>query len=625
MPTLVSRLPWKSFAGILLVILTGFLLAQGGCNRNDYQPPPNPEIKEAELRRKAKNPPPKVTFADVTKKSGIAFHHTNGSSPHKLLPETLGSGVAFLDFDNDGHQDLLFVNSCYWPGFEDKDKPPPTLKLYRNQGDGTFKDVTAAAGLQITLYGLGVAVGDYNNDGFPDVFITAVGGNRLFQNVPDGKGRKFLEVTHKAGDLAKTWNWPNTRGNDFLNWNPPISFSTSAAFLDYDKDGHLDLFVCNYVQWSPKLDLTQPFNLQGIGRAFGPPTTFAGTQCRLYRNRGDGTFADVTRAAGIEVTGELGSGGKPVAKALGVAVCDPDEDGWPDIAVANDTVRNFFFHNQGNGTFKEKGQETGVAYADGKARGAMGIDWGEYRPGQCALLIGNFANEPDTFFRLDDAKRLLFSDVAHIEGIAGPSRLPLVFGVMFFDYDLDGRLDFLTANGHLEPDIKKVFPAQDYAQAVQLFWNTGDKPGFELVTPAFAGGDLFRPQVGRGCAFADIDGDGRLDVVLTANGGPARLLRNEGGANNNWIRLILEGDGKRCNRSALGARVVLTAAGHTQKRELVAARGYLSQSELPLTFGLGKAAKVDRLVIHWPGKNLPPQVLTDLAVNKVHRIRLRGR
>lgn len=605
----MKRLYKALFCLYFLLVLFG-----SGCGSRKEESPADPTIAPAKARVTGKTEIPAVAFTDITAKAGLNFQHVNGATGKKLLPETLGAGCAFLDVDNDGHQDLLFVNSCHWPGFGDQTKPQPTLALYRNKGDGTYEDVTAAMGLNVTLYGMGVTAGDYDNDGWIDVFLTAVGGNRLFRNV---EGKKFLDVTGQAGELAKTASWPKAQGPAFLEVQEAISFPSSAAFLDYDNDGRLDLFVCNYVTWSPHGDLHQEFTLTGLGRAYGPPRFFEGTQCTLYRNEG-GKFRDVSRQAGIHVFGELG---KPVAKALGVIVCDADEDGWPDIVVANDTVRNFFFHNQRNGTFKEKGQETGVAYAEGTARGAMGIDWGEYRAGQCALLIGNFANEPDTFLRLDDPKRLLFSDVALMEGIAGPSRLPLVFGVFFFDYDLDGRLDFLTCNGHLEPEINRVQSSQTYPQPVQLFWNTGERPAFDLVGADKAGADLFKPQVGRGCAFADIDGDGDLDVALTANGGAARLLRNEG-SGHNWIRFALTGDGKRCNQSAIGARVVLTAGGKVQKRAVCSARGYLSQSELPLTFGLGAAKSVSRVEIYWPG--VPePQVLTDLEVNRVHRISLK--
>jgi hypothetical protein len=304
-----------------------------------------------------------------------------------------------------------------------------------------------------------------------------------------------------------------------------------------------------------------------------------------------------------------------------VIVCDVDDDGWPDIVVANDTVRNFFFHNKGDGTFEELGERSGVAYAEGNARGAMGIDWGEFRPGHFALLVGNFAKEPDTFLHLDDRRQLIFSDTAMAAGIAGPSRLPLKFGVLFLDYDLDGRQDLLTCNGHLEPEISQVEAGQTYRQAAQLFWNTGASPAFELVTAEQAGPDLFRPLVGRGCAVADIDGDGYPDLVLTENGGPARLLRNEGGAGNNWVRLVLEGDGKRSNRSAIGAKVVVETGKLAQRREVASARGYLSQSELALILGLGQAAAVDRITIRWPGRKGGEQVLTNLKVNRTYVIR----
>jgi len=565
---------------------------------------------------------PHVRFTDITAKAGIHFHHTNGSFGKKLLPETMGSGVAFLDYDNDGHQDLLFVNGCPWPGHESGQRP--TLALYRNKGDGTFEDVTAAAGLAITMYGMGVTVGDYDNDGWPDLFITGVGGNRLLHNVSaGGKGRRFEDVTERAG-LGGTNPLLASTG-DFLQTRTPISFPSSAAFLDYDGDGLLDLFVCNYVTWSPDLDLKQPFKLEGQGRAFGPPTAFEGAQCLLYRNLGNGHFEDVSARSGIEVYEPEGIDAharlRSIGKALGVTVCDVDNDGWPDIIVANDTVRNFFFHNRGDGTFEEIGLVSGVAYAEGKARGAMGADWGEYRPGRFAVVLANFADEPTTFLRLDSHKQMLFSDAALAEGIAGPSRLLLKFGTFFFDYDLDGRLDLLTCNGHLEPEISKVRSGQTYEQPVQLFWNCAGKASFAPVTEKEAGPDLFRPMVGRGCAFADIDGDGYLDVVLTANGGEARLLHNDGGTGNNWIRLVLEGDGVHSNRSAIGASVTLESGGVIQHRYVTSARGYLSQSEFTLTFGLAKAAKVDRVIIAWPGRAGSKEEYTDLAVNKVHHIR----
>jgi hypothetical protein len=579
------------------------------------QPPELPKVVQ----------PPAVRFTDITSEAGIRFRHTNGSSGQKLLPETMGSGVAFIDFDNDGLQDILFVNSCPWPGHEAR--PTPTLALYRNKGKGVFEDVTKAVGLDVTFYGMGVTVGDYDNDGWPDVFITAVGGNHLFHNE---HGRGFKDVTQTAG-VAGAAYWPKVSYDDFLKLRKNMSFPSSAAFLDYDGDGLLDLFVCNYVSWSPGFDLSQPFQLTGGGRGFGPPVSFEGAQCTLYRNLGNGRFEDVSAKAGIEVYDTEGVGAearkRSVCKALGVYVGDVDGDGRPDILVANDTVRNFFFHNRGDGTFEEVGLLSGVAYADGKARGAMGTDGAYYRPGYFAVVMANYADEPTTFFRLDTGKRnqMLFQDTAVVEGISGPSRVPLKFGCFFFDYDLDGRLDLLTCNGHLEPDISQVQAGQSYAQSAQLFWNCAG-PGshgtsFVPATQDESGPDLFKPMVGRGCAFADIDGDGDLDVVLTANGGPARLLRNDGQTGNHWIRLVLDGDGVHSNRSAIGAQVKIIAGGTEQRQQVTSGRGYLSQSELPLTFGLGKATKVERVIIQWPGKNADTEELNGLAIDKTHVIK----
>ncbi len=605
-------------AGVALALGLAVLLS--GCTKGQDEGKGDVEVRGASERRASDVPLPKVHFKDVTAQAGIRFRHTNGAFGKKLLPETMGSGVAFLDFDKDGKPDLLFVNSRNWPGHADKNNPTPTLALYRNLGNGKFEDVTAASGLGVTLYGMGVTVGDFDNDGWPDLYVTALGGGRLFRNVPADpadpkKGRKFVDVTAGAGDLARS-DWPT--GGDFLAGEQPIAWPTSCAFLDYDNDGKLDLFVCHYVAWSPRLDLVQGFTLTGEDRAYGPPKAFKGTHCALYRNLGNGKFEDVSARAGIHVTGERG---EAVGKSLGVAVCDVDGDGWPDIVVANDTVRNFFFHNRGDGTFEERGQKAGVAYADGNARGAMGIDWGEYRPGRRGIVIGNFANEPNTLFRLDQSVGLLFSDVALSEGLAGPSRIVLKFGLFFFDFDLDGLLDLLTCNGHLEPNIHTVQAGQTYRQPAQLYWNTGGKRTFEPMTAKETGPDLFAPIVGRGCAYADIDGDGYLDVVLTDNGGAARLLRNEGGTGNHWLRLTLEGDGKRSNRSAIGARVRVTAGGKVLEREVTSARGYLSQSELTLTFGLGKAARVDRVEIVWPGRDRNAQVVTGLTVDREHHVR----
>jgi enediyne biosynthesis protein E4 len=619
----------------ILGSLVAVLLLVGGYLLWHFNPWKAKEISVAPpiapARERQAVPVPAVHFTDVTEAAGIRFRHFNGALGQKLLPETMGAGVAVLDFDGDGLQDLIFVNGCPWPGSSNPDTTP-CLTLYRNRGDGTFEDITAQAGLMISLYGMGVTVGDIDNDGFPDLFVTGVGGNHLFHNVagPGGK-RRFVDITSAAG-VSGPGGWPGAvSSTQFLAWNKPVAFGSSATFFDYDGDGRLDLFVCYYVNWSPAKDLAIDSSLTGIGRSYQQPTQFEGAVCKLYRNLDGLHFKDVSAETGVEVIEREGTDQdarqRAIGKSLGVVVCDPDEDGWPDIVVANDSVRNFFFHNvkapDGGRRFIEEGLLTNVAYAEGRARGAMGIDWGEYRTGKNALLIGNFANEPDTFLTLDNPKRLLFSDAALAVGLAGPSRRPLKFGAMFFDYDNDGRLDALTCNGHLEPEIAQVQAGQTYAQPVQLFWNTGDSQRqFEPVTEASAGPDLFRPLVGRGCAFLDFNNDGRLDIVLTANNGAARLLRNDGAPKNHWLRLVLSGDGKRSNTSAIGAQVVVETGGRILRRQVTGGRGYLSQSELPITIGLGETAVVDKVTVRWPGKDATiPETWTNLEADKGYELK----
>ena len=531
--------------------------------------------------------PRELRFVDVTDAAGIRFRHTNGARGKKLLPETMGSGCAFLDFDRDGDQDLLLVNSAPWPG-EDPGGPPPTQCLYRNDGTGKFEDVTAPAGLAVTFYGMGAAIGDYDGDGWDDILFTAVGGERLFRN-EGGKG--FRETTAEAGIVPEG----------------PNSWSTGAAFLDYDRDGSLDVFICRYVEWSPEIDLAQEFQITGIGRAYGPPQNFAGAYCKLLRNTG-GKFEDVSEKAGIQVPNPLT--GKPMAKALGVCAQDLDDDGWVDLAVANDTVQNFLFHNRRNGTFVEVGMEHGFAFdAAGGTRGAMGIDVATLdATGAKAIVVGNFANEITALYKSEKPLLLPFSDDAIAEGIGNPSRKYMKFGVFFFDFDLDGHLDIFEANGHLEAEIETVQTDQTHAQPVQLFWNRG--PGaeraYESLGTEHVGPDLFQPMVGRGCAYADIDSDGDLDVAVTANGGRARLFRNDGGSERSWIRIRLEGSGG--NRNAFGARVEVMAGGMPRTAQLSSGRSYLSQSEQVLTFGLGNHVEVEKVRIWWPGDSQPIEI-----------------
>jgi hypothetical protein len=541
-----------------------------------------PERSQAEI--------PVARFTDVTKESGVNFVHNNGAYGEKLLPETMGSGVAFFDFDNDGHEDLLLVNSTYWPGHLPEGKKPTSLALYHNDGKGHFTDVTAGSGLEVSLYGMGVAIGDYDNDGLDDVFITAVGGNRLFHN--DGSG-KFKDATADARVGGATNDW-----------------STCAAWIDYDNDGKLDLYVGNYVTWSREIDAEVGYKIDGKTRAYGQPMNFAGAFPRLYHNDGNGHFSDVSAQSGLQVKNP--ATGVPAAKTLGVVPIDLDGDGWIDLVIANDTVQNFVFLNQHNGTFKEIGAASGIAFDSyGNSRGAMGIDAARYRnDDKIGIAIGNFANEMTALF-VSQNQPLLFSDEAIPEGIGPASRLLLKFGVVFLDYDLDGRLDLLTANGHLEAEIAKIQKSQTYAQPAQLFWNAGEQSGgcFVVVPPEKCGSDLFKPIVGRGLAFADIDGDGDLDVIMTQTGGAPLLLRNDQDLHHHWIRLKLIGT--KSNRDAIGAWIKVRVNGQNLSRQVMPTRGYLSQSELPVTVGLGTALKADAVEIIWPGgttQQVTPQV-----------------
>ncbi len=518
--------------------------------------------------------PPAVVFRDITTAAGIDFVHTNGAYGDKLMPETIGSGAAFFDYDNDADQDLLLVNSSWFPGHE-LDDNTPTLVLYQNDGSGRFTDVTRETGLAINCYGMGVAAGDFDNDGWTDLYITALGENFLLSN---GQGY-FTDVTNSSGTAGQSADW-----------------STAAAFLDVDNDGDLDLFVGNYVQWSREIDLEIDFQLTGLGRAIGAPNHFFGTNNRLYRNNGQGKFSDISQAAGIVFADPATQ--TATGKALAVAPVDYDRDGWIDLFVANDTTRNYLYHNLGNGTFEEIGALEGIAYdRNGKATGAMGIDAAYFRNDEdLGIGIGNFANEMSSLY-VTVGGQPPFADEAILEGFGPASRLALTFGLFFFDYDLDGRLDLLQANGHLDADINIVQPSQTYAQPAQLFWNCGAACRNRFV-PVTDSGDLATPMVGRGSAYADIDNDGDLDVVITQNGRRAILFRNEQALGHHWLRLRLSGT--RSNRNAIGARVEMSVDGVIQRRMVMPTRSYLSQSELPVTFGLGSGSMPEELHISWP-------------------------
>ena len=500
-----------------------------------------------------------VTFTDVTRPAGIRFVHNSGRAGQKWLPETLGSGAAFFDADSDGWQDLLFVNGRDW---EPRGRRSIGA-LYRNDGRGGFTDITAGSGLDVELYGMGVAVGDYDNDGRGDVYLTALEGDRLFHN--EGGGR-FQDVTKSSGIVN-------------------ADFGTSAAWVDYDRDGRLDLFVANYVRWSPKTDLR--CSLDGATKSYCTPESYTGTASKLFRNLGGGKFSDASKAAGVA---------DPTSKSLGVAVLDFDADGWLDLFVANDTQPNKLYRNNHDGTFTETGLRAGVAYSEeGIARGAMGVDAADYdRSGRAHLLVGNFSNQMLGLYHNEG--KGLFVDEAPRSTVGRVSLLTLAFGVFFFDYDLDGWLDILSANGHIEEEIGRVQPKVQYRQPPLVFRNLGARR-FEHVTLSL-GAELSRPIVARGAAYADYDRDGDLDLALTTNHGPAYLYRNDGGNRHHWLAVRTRG--VKSNRDGIGAIVRVTSGDVRQWQMVRSGSSYASQSDLTLTFGLGTNASPVAVEVEWP-------------------------
>jgi hypothetical protein len=513
---------------------------------------------------------PGFRLVDVTSQAGIHFQHNSGAYGGKLLPETLGSGCAFLDYDADGWQDILLVNAMDWPGHK---RQRSTLRLYHNNRNGTFTDVTKSAGLDIEMYGMGVAVGDYNNDGFPDILITCVGQNRLFRNT--GKGT-FVDATQKSGLQGRQ------------------AFSTSATWFDYDRDGLLDLFVCNYVRWSPDHDVF--CSLDGTHKSYCTPEAYRGDTSWLFHNRGDGTFEDVTATSGIFDSS---------SKSLGVAMIDFDQDGWPDLLVANDTQPNKLYRNLGNGKFKDVAVEAGLAFsADGKARAGMGVDVGDFEnSGKPGIAITNFDNEMIGLYRA--TRPGVYDDIATASGVGLASRNTLGFGCALLDADLDGMLDLAVANGHIDETVRNIRGNTGYAQAPQLFLNQGvfNQGGARFRDVASeVGGGFDQPKVGRGLAYGDFDRDGDLDILLTTNNGPAFLYRNDQTAGNRSVRFRLVGT--RSNRDGVGAVVRVFYNGRMQSRTVRGGSSYLSQSELPVTFGTGERDKLERATIDWPsGRN----------------------
>ncbi len=502
---------------------------------------------------------PRVTFRDITQQAGIRFTHTNGATGKKYLPETMGPGCAFLDYDNDGYADILLING--------KDLSAPnassTMKLYHNNQDGTFTDVTKKAGLAIPMFGLGVAVGDYDNDGFDDIFVTALGQSRLFHN--NGNGT-FTDATRSAGLMG------------------PNEFSTSAAWVDYDGDGKLDLVVANYVQWTPQTDIF--CTLDGSRKSYCTPEAYKGASLRLWHNLGSGKFEDATVKAGLYDT---------TAKSLGIAEADVNGDGWPDLIVANDTQPNKLYVNKGNGKFVESGVASGIAFSeDGVARAGMGVDAADYdRSGRPSIIIGNFSNQMMALYH-NEGNTLVVDEAPRSE-VGRKSLLTLGFSCFFFDYDNDGWPDIFVANGHIEPEIERIQKRVKYAQPSHLFRNEGK--GEFVEATAEVGPAIGTPRVARGAAYADIDNDGYLDLLITTNGGPALLLHNEGGKNQS-LRIKLWGT--RSNRDGIGAVVQVRSGSDKQMQMLRSGSGYLSASELVLTFGLAQHAQADTVEIRWP-------------------------
>jgi enediyne biosynthesis protein E4 len=502
-----------------------------------------------------------IHFRDVTSQAGLRFTHNNGAFGKKWLPETMGPGCAFIDYDNDGYPDILLVNGEDWPGHAHAGATTP--KLYHNNRDGTFSDVTHKAGLDVPMFGMGVAVGDYDNDGFDDIFITALGQSHLFHN--NGNGT-FTDVTKAAG----LWG--------------PNEFSTSAAWVDYDRDGKLDLVVANYVQWSEQADLY--CTLDGAHKSYCTPESYKGTSVRLWHNLGGGKFEDTTQKAGL---------GDPTSKSLGIAILDYNGDGWPDILIANDTQPNKLYLNKKDGTFEERGVPSGIGFSeDGVARAGMGVDAADYdRSGHASVIISNFANQMVSLYHNEGNG--LFVDEAPQSEVGRATLVTLGFGCFFFDYDNDGWPDIFVADGHIEDAIERVQKRVSYAEPAHLFRNLGGGK-FQEVTaqmgPAFAA-----PRVARGAAYADIDNDGFLDVLVTTNSGPAVLFHNEGGTNHS-LRLKLVGT--KSNRDGIGAVAYVTSGSDKQTKMMRSGSSYLSQSELVLTFGLGAQTKADSVEIQWP-------------------------
>jgi enediyne biosynthesis protein E4 len=520
-----------------------------------------------------------VRFTDITQQAAITFKHV-ASPEKKFIVESMSGGVALLDYDNDGYLDIYFVNSLTVDLVKSNQKTKSAL--YRNNGDGTFTDVTAKAGVGDIGWGMGVAVGDYDNDGFDDLYVTCLGQNHLFKNSGNGS---FKDVTQSAGVGDPRW-------------------STGAAFVDFDNDGKLDLFVSNYVAFDinhlPEFGKGRTCQFKGVPVQCGP-RGLPGAGDSLYRNNGDGTFADVSKKAGVsDPSGYYG---------LGVICSDFDDDGWVDIFVANDSTPNFLYHNNGDGTFKEIGFPAGVGVNEnGSEQGSMGVTLGDYdHDGKLDLFVTNFADEYNTLYHADSPNS--FTDLSYKSQVAAVS-LPYVgWGTKFFDYDNDGWVDLHVANGHVYPQL------ENYRQRSLVHRNNRDGTFVEVA--AELGAALMEKRVGRGAAYGDIDNDGDVDMVISDLDGTPQVLRNDGGNANNFVLLKLIG--VKSNRGGVGARAKVVAADLTQVDEVRSGASYISQSDLRMHFGLGKRSKISLIEIRWPSGVIDK--ISDVSANRMLTIK----
>jgi hypothetical protein len=527
-------------------------------------------------------------FVDVTTSAGIDFTHFDSATDIEHIMETMGSGAAWIDYDKDGWPDLFLVQDGPLRPAKDS-SPPPTSKLYRNNRDGTFTDVTDKVGLARAGYGMGAAVGDFDNDGYDDLLVTYYKGVVLYRNVDDGKGgRKFVDVTAAAGIVNPHW-------------------ATSAAWGDIDGDGLLDLYICNYVE--ADLDNYPPCFNRDIKKHFScPPNTFVSVHHKLYKNLGKGKFADISESARIT---------RPkTAAGLAVAIVDLDDDGLPDIYVANDMQPAYLFHNQGNGKFIEKALVAGCAMQkDGRFIAGMGIAVGDFDSTQRpSLFVTNFQRNPNMLF-LNKGK-LHFDESSYPSGLVAAGTDRLAFGTVALDTDLDGSLDLVVANGHVTRWAREIF-GDTFKQEARLF--LGEKSARFRDVSAKAGPYFHEKRLGRGIACADFNNDGKPDLVFSHNADRPALLRNDTKTDNRWLRLELEGDGKKSNRNAIGAKVEIEAAGKKLIRYLPGGGSYLSASEHALLVGLASADKADKVTVRWPSGQV--QTFGPLPANKGYRLK----